>query len=84
MQYLKKIASLYSTPLKIVLQWSIYSRYHKNPICKWSEFPPKNWPSLKKHKKEQYLKKYTFLHSTPLNKRVLEWSIYSIETTKNV
>ena len=30
----------------------------------------------------KYLKKYTLLHSTPLNKKVLEWSIYPTETVK--
>jgi len=30
----------------------------------------------------RYLKKYKFLHSTPFNKKVLEWSIYPVETIK--
>ena len=38
--------------------------------------------SYKTIKKVRYLKKYTFLHSTPLDKIVLEWSIYPIETIK--
>ena len=38
--------------------------------------------SLKNDKKVRYLRKDTFLHNTPLNKKILEWAIYPIETVK--
>ena len=37
---------------------------------------------LQNHRKVQYIKKYTLLHSAPLNKKVLEWAIYSTEAIK--
>ena len=57
-------------------------RNHKNSIWKWSEFHLKILQSPINKKKVRYLKKYTFLHSKPFHKIVLEWTIYPIETKK--
>ena len=42
----------------------------------WAIYPIQN------HEKVRYLKKYTFLYSTPLNKVVLEWTIYPLKHIK--
>ena len=45
--------------------------------------PTKFGKVLQNNKKVLYLWKYTFLHSTPVIKIVLEWAIYPIETMKS-
>jgi len=42
----------------------------------------KNWISPTESLISAISKKYKFLHSTPFNKKVSQWSIYPIETIK--
>ena len=57
-------------------------RNHKTRTWKLSEFPLKNWLNPKKTRKMTISQKVQFFAQYTLNKIVLEWSIYPIETIK--
>ena len=69
---------------KIVLEYTIYNieniKFDFGKVC---ILPINIGQVLQNHRKVQYLKNFSLLHSTPFDKKVLEWALYPIETIKN-